>query len=122
MLFTRDSRAVLVSRSMERFLDASRDQLLGAEVHDVVESNSLLGRARCGRPWMPGMWKISRKRLRRRQGADWNCHWTLFVTISDEEVSAGELLGALLTLHELESVSEIESDWSFRGAWRRLGG
>ena len=44
MLFTRDSRAVLVSRSVERFLDVSRDQLLGAEVHDIFDRNTVLGR------------------------------------------------------------------------------
>lgn len=44
MLFTRDSRAVLVSRSVERFLEIGRDQLLGAEVHDIFDRNTVLGR------------------------------------------------------------------------------
>ncbi len=37
MLFTRDSRAVLVSRSVERFLNVDRDQVLGASVHEIFD-------------------------------------------------------------------------------------
>src|SRR5664279_247602 len=44
MLFTRDARAVLVSSSIERFLVKDRDAILGAEVHDIFERDSLLGR------------------------------------------------------------------------------
>src|SRR5207244_10377709 len=43
MLFTRDSRVVLVSASVERFLGRPRRELLGRPVRAIFSSASLLG-------------------------------------------------------------------------------
>src|SRR6202000_1690387 len=44
MLFTQDSRAVLVSSSVERFLGTERDYILGAEVNEIFDRTTILGR------------------------------------------------------------------------------
>src|SRR6202034_3796035 len=44
MLFTRDSRAVLVSSSVERFLNIGRERIFGAEVREIFDRNTRLGR------------------------------------------------------------------------------
>ena len=108
MLFTRDSRAVLVSRSMERFLDVSRDQLLGAEVHDIFDRNSLLGRT-VRQAFDAGM-SIVQEEITTEAGRRLELSLDFIHDDRDEEVSAGRSLGALLTLHDVESVSEIESE------------
>jgi PAS domain-containing protein len=43
VLFTRDSRAVLVSSSAERFLGRSRSEILGRNVEDIFSDNTRLG-------------------------------------------------------------------------------
>jgi signal transduction histidine kinase len=108
MLFTRDSRAVLVSRSMERFLDVSRDQLLGAEVHDIFDRNSLLGRT-VRQAFDAGM-SIVQEEITTEAGRRLELSLDFIHDDRDEDVSAGRSLGALLTLHDVESVSEIESE------------
>ena len=108
MLFTRDSRAVLVSRSVERFLDVSRDQLLGSEVHDIFDRNSLLGRT-VRQAFDAGM-SIVQEEITTEAGRRLELSLDFIHDDRDEEVSAGRSLGALLTLHDVESVSEIESE------------
>ncbi|MBV8115641.1 MAG: PAS domain-containing sensor histidine kinase [Silvibacterium sp.] len=105
MLFTRDSRAVLVSRSMERFLDVSRDQLLGAEVHEIFDRNSLLGRT-VRQAFDAGM-SIVQEEITTEAGRRLELSLDL---IHDDQIDSGRSLGALLTLHDVESVSEIESE------------
>ena len=101
MLFTRDSRAVLVSSSVERFLGLERDAMLGAEVNQIFQRNSRLGRmvrdAFQHRTSIPQA-EITTENGRRIEIA--------LEIIQDER----ESLGALLTLHDLESVREIESE------------
>jgi signal transduction histidine kinase len=108
MLFTRDSRAVLVSRSVERFLDVSRDQLLGAEVHDIFDRNTLLGRT-VRQAFDAGM-SIVQEEITTEAGRRLELSLDFIHDDRDEHVSAGRSLGALLTLHDVESVSEIESE------------
>lgn len=101
MLFTRDSRAVLVSSSVERFLGLERDAMLGAEVNHIFQRNSRLGRmvrdAFQHRTSIPQA-EITTENGRRIEIA--------LEIIQDER----ESIGALLTLHDLESVREIESE------------
>jgi len=105
MLFTRDAHAVLVSRSMERFLDVSRDQLLGAEVHAIFDRNSLLGRT-VRQAFDAGM-SIVQEEITTEAGRRLELSLDF---IHDDRVDQGGSLGALLTLHDVESVSEIESE------------
>jgi signal transduction histidine kinase len=108
MLFTRDSRAVLVSRSMERFLDVSRDQLLGAEVHDIFDRNTLLGRT-VRQAFDAGM-SIVQEEITTEAGRRVELSLDFIHDDHGDRASGGRSLGALLTLHDAESVSEIESE------------
>lgn len=108
MLFTRDSRAVLVSRSVERFLDVSRDELLGAEVHDIFDRNTLLGRT-VRQAFDAGM-SIVQEEITTEAGRRLELSLDFIHDDRDEHISDGRSLGALLTLHDVESVSEIESE------------
>ena len=105
MLFTRDARAVLVSRSVERFLDMSRDRMLGAEVHDIFDRNSLLGRT-VRQAFDAGM-SIVQEEITTEAGRRIELSLDF---IHDDHALEGRSLGALLTLHDVESVSEIESE------------
>ena len=105
MLFTRDARTVLVSRSMERFLEVSRDQLLGAEVHEIFDRNSKLGRT-VRQAFDAGM-SIVQEEITTEAGRRLELSLDF---IHDDQVDSGRSLGALLTLHDVESVSEIESE------------
>ena len=109
MLFTRDSRAVLVSRSMERFLDVSRDRLLGAEVHDIFDRNTLLGRT-VRQAFDAGM-TIVQEEITTEAGRRLELSLDfIHDDHGDRAKDHGRSLGALLTLHDVETVSEIESE------------
>ncbi|HEX3471652.1 MAG TPA: ATP-binding protein, partial [Silvibacterium sp.] len=111
MLFTRDSRAVLVSRSVERFLDVGRDQLLGAEVHDIFDRNTVLGRT-VRQAFDAGM-SIVQEEIMTEAGRrlELSLDFIHDDNIENERAAdQGRTLGALLTLHDVESVSEIESE------------
>ncbi len=111
MLFTRDLRVVLVSSSVERFLGADRDQLLGASVDEIFDMTTVLGRmvlqafargesipqteveTETGRRVEIGLEVIQNQKKGVRA-----------------EVDPHQTLGALLTMHDLESVREIEDE------------
>lgn len=110
MLFTRDSRAVLVSRSVERFLDMDREQILGAEVHDIFDRNTVLGRT--VRQAFDARMSIVQEEIVTEAGRRVEISLDF---IHDDHTRTGtrgqeHALGALLTLHDLESVREIESE------------
>jgi signal transduction histidine kinase len=108
MLFTRDSRAVLVSRSVERFLEVSRDQLLGAEVHDIFDRNTVLGRT-VRQAFDAGM-SIVQEEIMTEAGRRVELSLDFIHDDHDRAPDQERSLGALLTLHDVESVSEIESE------------
>jgi len=110
MLFTRDSRAVLVSRSVERFLEVSRDQLLGAEVHDIFDRNTVLGRT-VRQAFDAGM-SIVQEEIMTEAGrrVELSLDFIHDDRAGEQTRDQGRSLGALLTLHDVESVSEIESE------------
>ena len=109
MLFTRDSRAVLVSRSVERFLEVGRDQLLGAEVHDIFDRNTVLGRT-VRQAFDAGM-SIVQEEIVTEAGRRVELSLDFIHDDHDRRTAdQGRSLGALLTLHDVESVSEIESE------------
>src|SRR6202012_4744976 len=106
MLFTRDARAVLVSRSVERFLAVNRDDILGAEVHDIFDRHSVLGRT-VRQAFDAGM-SIVQEEIVTETGR--RVEISLDFIHDDRAADQGQSLGALLTLHDLESVREIESE------------
>jgi len=107
MLFTRDSRVVLVSRSVERFLGADRDQLLGASVATVFDHETVLGRLVRG-AFEAGE-SIPSAEIETESGRRLEISLEM-IESPDGARRAKESLGALLTMHDLESVREIEDE------------
>ena len=103
LLFTGDGRAVLVSEAAGRFLNMDRDQILGLHAREIFDRSTVLGRA-LGEAFDGGISLIQEEILtetgRRVQAS--------VDFIFDDTTSRG--LGALLTLHDLESAEAIESE------------
>jgi signal transduction histidine kinase len=105
MLFTRDARAVLVSSSVERFLNIGRDHIFGAEVREIFDRDSRLGRI--VRDAFDGGMSIVQEEVTTETGRRVEVSLDF---IHDAHARDRHSLGALLTLHDLESVREIESE------------
>ncbi len=103
LLFTEDKRAVLVSEAARRFLQIDRDNILGRHAREIFDRSTVLGRT-----------------LREAVDAGVNMVKDEVLTeggrriqasvdfIYDDETHRG--LGALVTLHDLETAAEIESE------------
>jgi PAS domain S-box-containing protein len=107
MLFTRDSRVVLVSRSVERFLGADRDQLLGASVAEVFDRSTVLGRL--VREAFDEGTSIPSAEVETETGRRLEISLEMIPNPGGAR-KANEALGALLTMHDLESMREIEDE------------
>jgi signal transduction histidine kinase len=106
MLFTRDARAVLVSRSVERFLNVDRDLILGESVDDIFDRKTLLGRT-VRQAFDAGV-PIVQEEVITETGR--RVEISLDFIHDDRDANQSQSLGALLTLHDLESVREIETE------------
>ncbi|HVU47312.1 MAG TPA: ATP-binding protein [Terracidiphilus sp.] len=103
LLFTGDGRAVLVSDAARRFLQKERDAILGLHARDIFDRTTVLGRT---------LWEaidagvsIIHEEIRTETGRRIQASVDF---IHDDETRQG--LGALVTLHDLESAEEIESE------------
>jgi signal transduction histidine kinase len=101
MLFTRDSRIVLVSASVERFLSRPRRDLLGRQVRDVFSSESALG-------------SLMRQSFERRspippREIEFPSGKRVQISL-DFIQEKGTQIGALLTMRDAESVRRIEDE------------
>jgi signal transduction histidine kinase len=103
LLFTGDGRAVLVSEAAGRFLNMERDNILGMHAHEVFDRNTVLGRA-LGEAFDAGM-SLIQEEIQIESGRRIQASLDF---IHDDRMSQG--LGALLTLHDLESAEAIESE------------
>jgi PAS domain S-box-containing protein len=106
ILYTHDARAVLVSDSVERFLGISRAEILGAKLHEVFSRNTRLGRL--VRESFDARMALVQEEITTETGR--HVEISLDFIHDDRAAYPQETLGALLTLHDLESVREIESD------------
>jgi signal transduction histidine kinase len=106
LLYTHDARAVLVSDSVERFLGISRAEILGAKLHEVFSRNTRLGRM--VRESFDARMALVQEEITTETGR--HVEISLDFIHDDRAVYPQETLGALLTLHDVESVREIESD------------
>jgi signal transduction histidine kinase len=106
LLFTRDARAVLVSDSAERFLGLRRNQILGSEVHQIFDRSSLLGST--VRDAFEAGVSIVQQEMTTETGR--RIQISLDFIHDDHQADRRQSLGALLTLHDLESVREIENE------------
>jgi signal transduction histidine kinase len=106
LLYTHDARAVLVSDSVERFLGVSRAEILGTRLHEVFSRNTRLGRL--VRESFDARMVLVQEEITTETGR--HVEISLDFIHDDRASQAQETLGALLTLHDVESVREIESD------------
>jgi signal transduction histidine kinase len=103
LLFSSDGRAVLVSEAARRFLHIERGRILGQHAQEVFDEFTVLGRTlrtafEEGRP-------LAHEEVQTETGR--------LVQVSLDfiyETDTRQGLGALVTLHDLESVQEIESE------------
>jgi signal transduction histidine kinase len=103
LLFTADRRAVLVSEAARRFLNVERGRLLGLTAQEIFDDSTVLGTTllkafESGNP-------LVKEEV---QTETWRRVEVSVDFIHDD--STGQGLGALVTLHDLESVEEIESE------------
>jgi signal transduction histidine kinase len=103
LLFTGDGRAVLVSEAARRFLHRERDSILGLHARDIFDRSTVLGRL---------LWEaidagvsMVQEEIRTETGKRIQASVDF---IHDDETNQG--LGALVTLHDVESAEEIESE------------
>jgi PAS domain S-box-containing protein len=106
MLFTHDARAVLVSSSVERFLGIERDLILGAGVSEIFDRTTILGRI-VREAFDRGI-SLVQEEITTETGR--RVEVSLDFIHDDRAPQLRQGLGALLTLHDLESVQEIESE------------
>jgi signal transduction histidine kinase len=106
MLFTADARAVLVSDSVERFLGIPRSELFGAEIHTIFDRRTVLGKL--VRDAFDARMALVQEEVETEPGR--RLQISLDLIHDEHSPEARASLGALLTLHDLESVREIESE------------
>jgi signal transduction histidine kinase len=103
LLFTGDGRAVLVSEAARRFLSVERDSILGLHAREIFDRSTVLGHT-LRDAFDAGITLVQEEILtetgRRIQAS--------LDFIHDDDTRQG--LGALVTLHDLESAEEIESE------------
>ncbi len=103
LLFTGDNRAVLVSEAAARYLQVDRDRVLGLHARDLFDRSTVLGRTLC-EAFDAGV-TLVQEEVRTETGRRIQASVDF---IHDDDKRQG--LGALVTLHDLESVEEIESE------------
>lgn len=103
LLFTGDSRAVMVSDAVRRFLKVDPDSILGLSAYEIFDRNAVLGRAI--REAFDSHTALIQEEIRTETGhrIQASVHF-----IHDDDTRTG--LGALVTLRDLESVEAIESE------------
>ena len=103
LLFTGDGRAVLVSEAARRFLQVERDRILGLHAREIFDKSTLLGRTL--REAFDAGVNVVQEEVRTETGRRIQASLDF---IHDDRTQQG--LGALVTLHDLESVAAIGSE------------
>ncbi len=103
LLFTGDGRAVLVSEAAHRFLHIEKNNILGLQAREIFDSSTVLGRTL--REAFDAGVTLVQEEIETETGRRIQASVDF---IYDDTTRVG--LGALVTLHDLESVEEIESE------------
>jgi signal transduction histidine kinase len=103
LLFTGDGRAVLVSEAAKRFLNVESDDILGLQAREIFDSSTVLGRTL--REAFDAGVTLVQEEIQTETGRRIQASVDF---IYDDHTRMG--LGALITLHDLESVEQIESE------------
>jgi signal transduction histidine kinase len=101
MLFTRDSRVVLVSASAERFLGRMRRDILGKTAQEIFSDSSPLSEA------VYGAFEAFQPLAQREIQVSENRTMQVSLDFIEEK---GTPIGALLTMRDAESVRRIEDE------------
>jgi PAS domain S-box-containing protein len=101
MLFTRDSRVVLVSAAVERFLGRSRGELLGRNVKEIFAGESVLGSL------MLDAFRLHHNMEQRELEMPNGRRVQISLDFIHEK---GTQIGALLTMRDAESARRIEDE------------
>ena len=103
LLFTEDGRAVLVSEAARRLLNVERGSLLGQNPAEIFDRSTILGRT------LLNAFEAGKTLVKKEIVTEtWRRIEVSLDFIHDNQTQQG--LGALVTLHDLESVEEIESE------------
>ncbi len=103
LLFTEDGRSVLISEAARRFLQVDRDRILGLHAREIFDRTTVLGRT-LRDAYEAGL-TLVQEEVRTETGRRIQASLDF---IYDDDTQQG--LGVLVTLHDLESVEEIESE------------
>jgi signal transduction histidine kinase len=103
LLFTEDQRAVLVSEAARRFLEIDRQSILGRHAHEIFNRSTVLGGLLCQA--IDAGTNLVKEEVRTESGRRIQASLDF---IYDAETHQG--LGALVTLHDLETAEKIESE------------
>jgi len=103
LLFTGDGRAVLVSDAARRFLAAEKVSILGLHAREIFDRTTVLGQT-LREAFEAGI-TLVQEEVRTETGRRIQASLDF---IHDDE--SRQSLGALVTLHDLESAEEIESE------------
>lgn len=101
ILFTRDTRVVLVSASAERFVGRPRGDILGHQVEQIFTDASKLGRI------VLDAFALHRRIPQREIEVESGSRIQIALEFIEER---GERIGALLTMRDAESVRRIENE------------
>jgi signal transduction histidine kinase len=105
LLFTAEGRAALVSDSVERFLGLPRTKLFGGSIANIFTLETKIGRL--VRDAFENGNTLDQEEVETETGRRVQVSLDFVV---DQDSAPGASLGALLTLHDLESVRELESE------------
>jgi signal transduction histidine kinase len=103
LLFTGDGRAVLVSEAARRYLNKDKDNILGLQASEVFDRSTVLGRTL--RDAFDAGVTLVQEEIQTETGRRIQASVDF---IYDDRTKT--CLGALVTLHDLESVEKIESE------------
>jgi signal transduction histidine kinase len=103
LLFAGDGRAVLVSEAARRFLNLDNETLLGLHAREIFDHSTVLGQS-LREAFEAGV-TVVQEEVHTETGRRIQASLEF---IHDDRTHQG--LGALVTLHDVESVREIESD------------
>src|ERR1017187_751601 len=103
LLFTKDGRAVLVSEAARRLLQVERNRVLGLQAGEIFDASTVLGSTL--REAFEGRVSLHKQEIRTEAGRRIQASVDF---IHDDTTRQG--LGALVTLRDLESMEEIESE------------
>ena len=103
LLFTKDGLAVLVSEAARRLLQVERNRVLGLQAGEIFDASTVLGSTL--REAFEGRVSLHKQEIRTEAGRRIQASVDF---IHDDTTRQG--LGALVTLRDLESMEEIESE------------